>query len=471
MIFLPTYSQGGKAAQVMLIFTRLAQGISVGGQSPGCHVLAISTSPKGILGRRGSMCHAAAATGFLLANIFASLVRLIFKEWDNRWRLPWGAAMLLIVPMITILKEPKEEIERGEERTGQVEKGQIEEEDGDGKIWAEGVVVRTFSRKADTLNYGQFGASSVPPPPAPPRTIYESYRRGSLSFQRILSRPILVRQMVGHVLSIGGLSACFNLLVIFIPAYISGPTEMVTSRTAAYMSMSVLLYYIIATIIFGKINDTLTPRILPVALGLTGVTFSAPFLLLAIETRVPSIIWFNSLVFATFLALGYSGVAAWQVSLWSPFPSVAYSGVSISHNLAGAAFGGTLPLTGMLIANGKIERNCEKWAVSYMECNNLLGLAGVFPLYGIGVYVSLLGTASLLSLLFITRHPSEFDLSDGNNIDPPLQGEDKGIEMTLTKTEEMHGKVPEKDYHNYDEGEDETPREKTMGARVDSCNF
>ena len=168
---------------------------------------------------------------------------------------------------------------------------------------------------------------------------------------------------------------------------------MVTSRTAAYMSMSVLLYYIIATITFGKINDTLTPRILPVALGLTGVTFSAPFLLLAIEIRVPSIIWFNSLVFATFLALGYSGVAAWQVSLWSPFPSVAYSGVSICHNLAGAAFGGTLPLTGMLIANGKIERNCEKWAVSYMECNNLLGLAGVFPLYGIGVYVSLLGTA------------------------------------------------------------------------------
>ncbi|GMI45498.1 hypothetical protein TrCOL_g3014 [Triparma columacea] len=174
--------------------------------------------------------------------------------------------------------------------------------------------------------------------------------------------------MVGHVLSIGGLSACFNLLVIFVPAYISGPTEMVTSRTAAYMSI------------------------------LTGVTFSAPFLLLAIEIRVPSIIWFNSLVFATFLALGYSGVAAWQVSLWSPFPSVAYSGVSICHNLAGAAFGGTLPLTGMLIANGKIERNCEKWAVSYMECNNLLGLAGVFPLYGIGVYVSLLGTARLTQI-------------------------------------------------------------------------
>jgi hypothetical protein len=77
----------------------------------------------------------------------------------------------------------------------------------------------------------------------------------------------------------------------------------------------------------------------------------------------------------------------------------------------------------------------------------------------------------LLSLLFITRHPSEFDLSDGNNIDPPLRGEDEGIEMTLTKTEELTGKVPENDYDDYDEGEDKTPREKTMGARVESCNF
>ena len=43
--------------------------------------------------------------------------------------------------------------------------------------------------------------------------------------------------------------------------------------------------------------------------------------------------------------------------------------------------------------------------------------------------------------------------------------------MTLTKTEELTGKVPENDYDDYDEGEDKTPREKTMGARVESCNF
>ena len=35
-----------KAAQAMLVVTRLARGVSVGGQSPGCHVLAISTAPK-----------------------------------------------------------------------------------------------------------------------------------------------------------------------------------------------------------------------------------------------------------------------------------------------------------------------------------------------------------------------------------------------------------------------------------------
>jgi hypothetical protein len=36
-----------KAAQAMLVVTRLARGVSVGGQSPGCHVLAISTALKG----------------------------------------------------------------------------------------------------------------------------------------------------------------------------------------------------------------------------------------------------------------------------------------------------------------------------------------------------------------------------------------------------------------------------------------
>lgn len=136
--------------------------------------------------------------------------------------------------------------------------------------------------------------------------------------------------------------------------------------------MSVLVYYIIMTLYWGSIVDSLPPRSLPVAMGLTGAISAVPFLLLSIETRVPSIIWSAEIVFATFLSFGYAGVASWQVELWSSFPRVSYSGVAVCHNIAASAFGGTLPFLGMIIANKKIETHCTKWRISYLECNELL---------------------------------------------------------------------------------------------------
>lgn len=105
MCFIPGYEQAGKASQVMLVTARVIQGMSVGGQTPGCHVLAISTCRTGNRGFRGALCHSASAVGFVLATIVVTASRRFDPndEWNRRWSVPFYASLLFMLPMVVWL--------------------------------------------------------------------------------------------------------------------------------------------------------------------------------------------------------------------------------------------------------------------------------------------------------------------------------------------------------------------------------
>ena len=101
MCLMPSYSVAGEASQWMLVGARVLQGVSVGGQSPGCHVLAVSTCRPPHRGLRGSLCHSATAMGFVLASIVVATVRWSDErdEWEGRWRVPFWFSLLFMLPM------------------------------------------------------------------------------------------------------------------------------------------------------------------------------------------------------------------------------------------------------------------------------------------------------------------------------------------------------------------------------------
>ena len=100
--FLPTYSKVGILAPVLLILTRVWQGISLGGEYSGNLIYLAETAPAKYRATITSLGSTGANLGILLASIIGGLSNYffsdaIFREWG--WRLPYivsGILCLLI---------------------------------------------------------------------------------------------------------------------------------------------------------------------------------------------------------------------------------------------------------------------------------------------------------------------------------------------------------------------------------------
>ncbi|MGA5006492.1 MULTISPECIES: MFS transporter [Streptomyces] len=96
---LPTYSQIGVAAPVLLIVARLVQGFSVGGEYGGAVLLAVEHSSERQRGLFGSIVNTGATVGLVLANVAFILV---FQLPDDQmlawgWRIPFLFSSILVV--------------------------------------------------------------------------------------------------------------------------------------------------------------------------------------------------------------------------------------------------------------------------------------------------------------------------------------------------------------------------------------
>jgi MFS transporter, MHS family, shikimate and dehydroshikimate transport protein len=95
---LPTYSQIGVAAPLMLVLLRFAQGIGVGGEWGGAVLMAVEHSGRERRGFHASWVQAGVPVGLLLANsvflLASSMNEAAFLAWG--WRIPFLVGVLLL---------------------------------------------------------------------------------------------------------------------------------------------------------------------------------------------------------------------------------------------------------------------------------------------------------------------------------------------------------------------------------------
>ncbi|MBC9936231.1 MHS family MFS transporter [Leucobacter sp. cx-87] len=98
---LPTYSQIGVTAPILLLFLRILQGLSAGGEWGGAVLMAVEHAPANRRGRAGSWPQLGVPLGFLLASGMTALMTGVispgeaYLEWG--WRVPFLLSVVLIV--------------------------------------------------------------------------------------------------------------------------------------------------------------------------------------------------------------------------------------------------------------------------------------------------------------------------------------------------------------------------------------
>ena len=97
---LPTYSQAGWAAALLLCALRFGQGFGLGGEWGGAALLAVEHAPPGKRARYGMFPQLGAPVGFVAANgLFLILVAVLTKQQfhDWGWRIPFALSAALVV--------------------------------------------------------------------------------------------------------------------------------------------------------------------------------------------------------------------------------------------------------------------------------------------------------------------------------------------------------------------------------------
>jgi MFS transporter, MHS family, shikimate and dehydroshikimate transport protein len=98
---LPTYSQIGIAAPLLLVILRAIQGFAVGGEYGGAALMAIESAPPGEKALRGSVVQSGAFLGLLLANgAFFLLASFLSDEAFKAWG--WRIAFLLSAVILAV---------------------------------------------------------------------------------------------------------------------------------------------------------------------------------------------------------------------------------------------------------------------------------------------------------------------------------------------------------------------------------
>jgi MFS transporter, MHS family, shikimate and dehydroshikimate transport protein len=95
---LPTYAAVGVWAPILLVFMRILQGFSLGGELGGAALIVVEHAPRDQRGRWGSWAWVGTPAGLILANIVFIVVGLLpedqFLSWG--WRVPFLLSIVLI---------------------------------------------------------------------------------------------------------------------------------------------------------------------------------------------------------------------------------------------------------------------------------------------------------------------------------------------------------------------------------------
>jgi len=292
---LPTYSQIGVAAPLLLILLRILQGFSAGGEWGGAALMSVEHAPAHRRGFFGAYPQIGVPSGLILATgvmliVTSSMSEEAFLAWG--WRIPFLVSVLLIVVGYVIRRSV-----------------------GESPVFKE-----IQERKKESA--------------APLRDLFRHNAR-----QVILTALIFIAN-----------NAAGYLLIAFFASYATKPVELGglgMERSPVLVASTVAAVFWLAATMFGGILSDKIGRIRTFQIGYVWIFLWAIPMFLLIDTR--NVLWFAValLMLAIGLGLSYGPQAALYAEM---FPAnVRYSGVSIGYALGAILGGAFAPLIAQLL--------------------------------------------------------------------------------------------------------------------------
>lgn len=283
---LPTYESIGMWAPLLLVFLRMLQGFSAGGEYAGAAVFMAEHAPDNRRGFYGSFLEFGTLAGFSAAAILVTTLTMVVGEeamMAGWWRLPF----LLTLPLGLIALWMRRNVEEPETFTSDMQ-------------------LTTQKRQS----------------------AWQALR------DLIVQFPGQVLKLAGFVILI---NVAFYLVLTYMPSYLS-TTLGHGAAESNYSLVIIQLIMMVVIVPFGALSDRIGRKPLLITASIGFMLFSVPAVMLIQVGTVWSQLAGIGLL-GLFLVMIISSISATLPAL---FPTaVRYSGFAIGYNISTALFGGT----------------------------------------------------------------------------------------------------------------------------------
>jgi MHS family shikimate/dehydroshikimate transporter-like MFS transporter len=284
MGLLPTYSQIGIGAPILLVLLRILQGLAAGGEWGGSVLMITESAPPNRVGYFSSYGQAGLSLGFLLSALAIWLARRLpdhaFLEWG--WRVPFLVSVVI-------------------------------------------------------FGVGAYIRRTVPETDAFLKLAAQRKQLKAPALQVLRENPRAVLTSMGLRLAENGSSYVFVAFSLAYAKLVGAPQDIVL--LAMIGSFVIQLPVIVA---MGALSDRIGTKPIYIFGAVSMVLFSAPFFHW-IGTGNPALVFLGFVLSNT---ISYSAMVATQPTLFSSFfgTSTRYSGLALGHEIAAIFSGGLSPL-------------------------------------------------------------------------------------------------------------------------------
>jgi len=283
--FLPTYTQVGMLAPVLLLLVRVVQGFSASGEYAGASAFLAEYAPDGKRGFYTSIVPASTAAGLLFGSIFVAVLHAVLST-DQIHSFGWRLPFLLAAPFGLI---------------GRYIRVRLED-----------------TPKFKSLEVSHHVARA-------PMTELLSAHRGRM----LIAFGVTCLNAVA-----------FYLVLSYMPTYLS--TEMGMSETASFIAATIsLAAYIGLIFLMGSLSDRVGRKAMLIGASILFAALTVPLFKGLVGASFATIVLIQ-IAFGALLTMNDGTLPCFLSEI---FPTrVRYSGFAFCFNAANALFGGTAPL-------------------------------------------------------------------------------------------------------------------------------
>lgn len=284
---IPTHEQIGILAPILLMILKIVQGFAIGGEFTGSMVFMVESSPRGKTGLIGSCSTFSCVMGVIIGSAISLFFTNILPSDDLMswgWRIPF---------LLSIL--------------GSIVGSYMRRTLVDPKIYAD---------HKDTLKTRSMPLAEL--------------------FTKHLEKMLIVF-FIDCITAVG-----FFLVVVFLPTYLQNPQMVgLEPSIALIINTACMVLFAFSTLIGGWLFDIYRGKKVLMFAALIFIATSYPLFHL-FKTGSTALIFCSEAILCVTMGLFFGAIPA---TLCEIFPTrVRFSGLSISHNLSMAIFGGTAPL-------------------------------------------------------------------------------------------------------------------------------